>query len=98
MRRMATLHITEAELARDVHAVLEQVKQGGEVVIEQDSRPVAIIQSAPPPAGRLVSESIAIARQREKERGYAVVLDPDFAEDVEEVATNRQPWNPTSWD
>jgi hypothetical protein len=46
----------------------------------------------------LLSESIAIARQREKERGYAAVLDPDFAEDVEDIVRNRQLWNPTSWD
>jgi hypothetical protein len=45
----------------------------------------------------LLSESIAIARQRERERG-AAVLDPDFAEDMEEIVRNRQLWNPTSWD
>ena len=41
---MAVLHITEAELARDVHAVLEKVREGAEVVIEQDHRPVAVIK------------------------------------------------------
>ena len=94
---MATLHITEADLAKDVHAVLEQVKQGGEVVIEQDNRPVAVIK----PAGdgpRTLSESIARAKKREEERGYRVVLDPDFAEDMEQIVRNRQPWNPKSWD
>jgi antitoxin (DNA-binding transcriptional repressor) of toxin-antitoxin stability system len=43
---MATLHISEAELARDLHAVLEQVRQGGEVVVEQDDRPGAIMKPA----------------------------------------------------
>ena len=95
-RGMATTHITEAELARDLHAILEQIRQGGEVVVEQDHRPVAIMKPAEQP-GRLLSESIAIARQREKERG-AAVLDPDFAEDMEEIVRNRQLWNPTSWD
>ena len=90
------MHITEAELARDLHAILEQIRQGGEVVVEQDHRPVAIMKPAEQP-GRLLSESIAIARQREKERG-AAVLDPDFAEDMEEIVRNRQLWNPTSWD
>jgi antitoxin (DNA-binding transcriptional repressor) of toxin-antitoxin stability system len=94
---MAVLHISEADLARDVHAVLEQVRQGGEVVVEQDHQPVAIIQPARQP-GRLLSESIAIARQRERERGYAAILDPDFADDVEEIVRNRQLWNPPSWD
>ncbi len=85
---MAALHISEAELARDLHAVLEQVRLGGEVVIEQDHRPVAIIKPAEQP-GRLLSESIAIARKLEQERGYAVVLDPDFADDIEDIVRNR---------
>jgi antitoxin (DNA-binding transcriptional repressor) of toxin-antitoxin stability system len=38
---MATLHITEAELARDVHSVLSKVQEGVDVVVEQDHRPVA---------------------------------------------------------
>ena len=42
---MASLHITEAELARDVHAVLQKVRKGIEVVIEEDHRAVAIIRS-----------------------------------------------------
>jgi antitoxin (DNA-binding transcriptional repressor) of toxin-antitoxin stability system len=94
---MAALHISEAELARDLHAVLERVRQGVEVVVEQDHQPVAIMKPAEPP-GRLLSESIDIARQREKERGSAAVLDPDFAEDVEDIVRSRQLWNPASWD
>jgi antitoxin (DNA-binding transcriptional repressor) of toxin-antitoxin stability system len=94
---MATLHITEAELARDLHAVLEEVRRGSEVVVEEDDQPVAIMRPAEQP-GRLLSESIAIAREREKERGSAAVLDPDFAEDMEDIVRNRSLWNPTSWD
>jgi hypothetical protein len=41
-----TVRITEAELARDVRAVLAQVEQGSEVIIEQeDHRPVAVIRA-----------------------------------------------------
>jgi hypothetical protein len=36
---MATVRMSESELARDLHAVLAQVQQGVEVVIEQDHRP-----------------------------------------------------------
>jgi antitoxin (DNA-binding transcriptional repressor) of toxin-antitoxin stability system len=42
---MAELHMTVAELARDVHAVLEKVRHGAEVIIEQDHRPVAVIKT-----------------------------------------------------
>jgi antitoxin (DNA-binding transcriptional repressor) of toxin-antitoxin stability system len=94
---MAVVHISEADLARDVHGVLEKVRSGAEVVIEQDDRPVAVIK-APKGPGRMLSECIAIAKQREMERGYAVTLDPDFAADVEDIVRGRQPWNPPSWD
>jgi antitoxin (DNA-binding transcriptional repressor) of toxin-antitoxin stability system len=94
---MAALHISEAELARDLHAVLEQVRRGGEVVVERDHQPVAIMKPAEQP-GRLLSESIATARQRERAHGPAAVLDADFAEDMEDIVRNRQLWNPPSWD
>jgi len=93
MENMAQVHMTEAELARDLHTVLEKVRQGAEVVIEHDHRPVAVIKTPGP--GRMLSACIAHAEQREKERGYAVTLDPDFAADVEEIARNRQPWPPS---
>ena len=89
--------MSEAELARDLHAVLEKVRDGAEVIVEHEHRPVARITPVRGP-GRTLSEAIAIAKQREKERGYAVTLDPEFATDVEEVVRNRQPWNPPSWD
>jgi antitoxin (DNA-binding transcriptional repressor) of toxin-antitoxin stability system len=92
-----TVHITEAELARDPRSALEQVRQGNEVVIEQDREAVAVIRPAQPQAVT-ISEAVARARQREQERGHAVVLDPDFAEDVAEVVRNREPWNPPSWE
>jgi hypothetical protein len=37
---MAQVHMTEAELARDLHAVLEQVRQGAEIIVERDATPV----------------------------------------------------------
>src|SRR5712692_6489754 len=43
-RNRMTVHMTEAELARDLHRVLEKVRQGVEVVIEEDHRPVAVIK------------------------------------------------------
>jgi antitoxin (DNA-binding transcriptional repressor) of toxin-antitoxin stability system len=94
---MAVLHITEAELARDIHGVLEKIRQGAEIIVEHEHKPVARMTSVRGP-GRLLSECIAIAKQRERERGYAITLDPDFANDVEEIVRDRQPWNPPSWD
>ena len=61
---MAALRITEAELARDIHGVLAKVRQGTEIVVEQDHNPVAVIRS-PLPKGRLLSECIALAEARD---------------------------------
>ena len=75
---MGQVHMTEAELARELHGVLTKVQQGIEVVIEQDHRPVAVIRS-PLPKGRLLSECIALAEAR----GSMATLDEGFMKDVE---------------
>jgi antitoxin (DNA-binding transcriptional repressor) of toxin-antitoxin stability system len=94
METMATVHMSEAELARDLHAALAKVQQGVEIVIEQDHRPVAVLMPSKP-AGRLISEIVADL----KARGSNAVMDDDFARDVAEVIkAQRHPWNPPSWD
>jgi antitoxin (DNA-binding transcriptional repressor) of toxin-antitoxin stability system len=94
MGSMGTVRITEAELARDLHGVLAKVQQGLEVVIEQDHRPVAILRP-PHRSGRLVSEILREARQRNS----TVTLDEDFGADMEAViASQQQPWTPPSWE
>lgn len=89
-----TLRNTEAELARDIHAVLASVQEGIEIVVEQDHRPVAVIKS-PLMKGRKISGVIAPLEAS----GANVVIDEDFARDVEEgIRAHREPWNPPSWD
>jgi antitoxin (DNA-binding transcriptional repressor) of toxin-antitoxin stability system len=91
---MAQVHMTEGELAHDLHGVLDRVQQGVEVVVEQDHRPVAVIHS-PLPKGRLLSECIALSEAR----GSAATLDQGFMKDVEEgIAHHSQPWNPPAWE
>lgn len=91
---MATLRNTEAELARDVHAVLAKVQEGIEVIVEQDHRPVATIRP-PRRSGRPISECIASARAS----GSKATLDGGFGKDVEEgIGERSQPWNPLFWD
>ena len=80
-----TLRITEAELARDVGAVLDKVQQGSEVVIErEDQRTVAIV-SAPPRGGRPIDDMLRDARARNS----TVTLDEDFGRDMEEIIAMR---------
>lgn len=84
--------MTEAELARDLHAVLAQA--GLEVIVERDHRPVAVIKPSSLP-GRMISEVVSEL----KARGPTAVLDDDFARDIEEgIKAQRQPWNPPAWD
>ena len=88
------VRITEAELARDLHAILARVQDGMEVIVEQNHRPVAVIKPSRP-TGRNISEVVAEL----KARGSTAVLDDDFAHDTEEgIEAQRQPWNPPSWD
>ncbi len=91
---METVHITEAELARDTHAVLAKVQEGVEVIVEQDHRPVAVIHT-PQRSGKRISEILHEA----KERNSTAILDPDLGKDLESViASHQQPWNPPSWE
>jgi antitoxin (DNA-binding transcriptional repressor) of toxin-antitoxin stability system len=94
---MATVHITEAELARDIHSVLAQVQEGVEVIVEQDHRPVAVIKTPQGP-GRKISECIALAKVYEEKLGYAPVPDADFAKDVRAaIDAHREPLSPPAW-
>jgi len=93
---LPVVHISETELARNVRSVLARVETGAEVVIERDSRPVAVLRGAAP-VRRTISECIALAKAHEEETGQSPILDPDFAEDVEDIIRNLKPWNPPSW-
>lgn len=85
---MAVLRITEAELARDLHAVLEKVQMGTEVIIEQNSHPVAVLR-APEPCRRKLSEIVASPSEHS-----TATLDPDFAADVQEfIDSHRETLN-----
>ncbi len=91
---MAVIHMSEAEVVRDIATVLAQVRQGSEIIIEQNHRPVAVIRPSKP-TGRMTSEVIADL----KARASNAVIDDDFAHDIEEgIKAHRQPWNPPSWE
>ena len=76
---MAVLHMSEADVVKDIAAVLVKVREGSEIVIEHDNRPVAIIRPSSP-AGRMISEVIADL----KARGSEATMDEDFARDIAE--------------
>lgn len=90
---MAQLHMTEAELVRDIESVLEKVRQGADVVVEQDYRSIAVIRPVKGP-GRPIDECIALAKARDS----GATLDEDFAKDLEETIANRQPLDTSVWE
>ena len=94
---MATIHISEAEAARDFAGLMARVRAGAEVVIENGSLMVAVLH-APVPPRRSISESIALAEARSKELGHAPVMDAGFAADMEEIIRNRKPRDTSAWD
>ena len=82
------IHISEEEAARDFASVLARVRDGAEVVIESDTRAVAVLRPAVAPGARLLSESIALAEAH----GSTATLDRDFSRDLEEIInSHREP-------
>ncbi len=81
---MATIHISEAEAARDFAGLMAKVRAGAEIVIEHGTNPLAVLHSAVP-SPRTISESIEIARKLQQETGEAPILEADFAGDAAEI-------------
>lgn len=94
---MATVHIPESEAVRDLPALLARVRAGEEIVIEKDASASVVLRTAEP-KGRLLSESIALAKAHAKELGYEPRMDPDFAADLEEIIRERRPRSTSAWD
>jgi hypothetical protein len=63
MEAMATVHISEAELARDVRGALAKVQQGLEIVIEREYRTIAVLR-ARCSRGRPILEILREVRRR----------------------------------
>ena len=84
MEVMATVHMSDAEVARDLYAVLAQVQLGIEVVIEKDHRPIAVLRSSESGRpGRKLGECIAMAKAYEARLGDAPLPDDNFEKDVQ---------------
>ena len=94
---MATIHISEAEAARDFAGLMARVRAGVEVVID-DASPAVKLSLVAERRGRLLSESIALAEAHAKEFGYEPVMDAEFAADMEEIIRNSKPRDTTAWD
>lgn len=90
---MLQVHMTEAEIAGNFAAALEKVRQGLEVVIERENRPIAVLKAAEPPR-RTIAEILALMP-----KDSTAVMDADFARDVEAgIEAHREPLDASKWD
>ena len=92
------IHISEAEATSNFASLMARVREGAEVIIERDAKPVAIVRPAEPVHGRPILECIALAETHTRELGYEPTLDADFADDLEEIINNRKPRNVSTWE
>jgi len=94
---MATIHISEADAARDFPGLMERVRAGEEVLID-DVSPAVKLSAVPARAGRFVSESIALAKAHAEKMGYEPVMDAEFAADMDDIIRKRKPRDTSAWD
>jgi len=93
IRGMSAIHINEADLARNIAALLDRVQTGVDVVIERDERPVAILRAAEPRRRKLSEIAASLSKDS------TATLDAGFAADVQAfVDSHREPLNPPEWD
>ena len=62
------IHVSETEARDDFASLLDRVRAGAEIVIEDNSNPVAVLRPASPPPSRRLSESIALAEEHAETR------------------------------
>jgi len=89
---MAVIHISEAEAARDLPALLAKVRAGEEIRIATNTSTIALTAEA---RRKTLSEAIRLAEERDED----ITLDDQFSTDLDAVVTNheheagsRDPW------
>lgn len=85
--------MSEAEIARDFAAALARVREGAEIVIEDGHRRIAVIKPLEEP-GRPIDECIALLAGR----GSSATLDDAFADDLNEIISQRRPIDTSAWE
>ena len=86
---MATIHMSEADAARDFAGLMARVRAGVEVVID-DASPAVKLSVVAASSGRLLSESLALAESHAEEAGEEPFMDAGFAADIEEIIRSRR--------
>jgi hypothetical protein len=88
------IHISNKEAATtNVATLLEHVRSGAEVVLDDGTRLLALPPAAEP-SRRTISECVALLPEES-----TATVDPDFAKDVAAaIESHSEPLNPPAWD
>jgi antitoxin (DNA-binding transcriptional repressor) of toxin-antitoxin stability system len=93
---MAVIHVSEAEAAHDLSALIDQVSAGERVEIDRGSQSFAIVPAPTiPPKSRTLSEAIRLL----EEQGSNVLLDDKFGDDLEAaIASHAHEVGRNAWE
>jgi len=87
------LHISEAELVREIASLLDRVQSGTEIVIERDAKPIAVLRAAEPRRRKLSEIAAALPKNS------TATVDPNFEADVQAfIDCHREPLRSAEWD
>jgi antitoxin (DNA-binding transcriptional repressor) of toxin-antitoxin stability system len=88
------IYLSEAEAAAtNVSSLLDRVRAGMEIIIENEKRPIAVFRAVEP-GRRTIFECIQLLPEDSK-----ATIDPDFSRDVNAaIDSQREPLNPPAWD
>ncbi len=77
------IHISEAEAASNFADVLARVRAGAEIVIDGHEPVVVVVRPSKPEPGRLLSESIALAKKHAEDWATVPRSTPTSGADLE---------------
>ena len=87
------MHISEAELVREIASLLDRVQSGTEIVIERDAKPIAVLRAAEPRRRKLSEIAAALPKNS------TATVDPNFEADVQAfIDCHREPLRSAEWD
>jgi antitoxin (DNA-binding transcriptional repressor) of toxin-antitoxin stability system len=90
---MAAVHMTEADLVRDIASVMDRVQSGEEIIIERDARPLAVLRAATPRRRKLSEIMAALPEDSEARPDADFATEPSVGMDVQVIKNRVQAMN-----
>ena len=84
---MAIIHVSEAEAALTLPALLSQVSLGTEIRIDRGDQTIAVLQ---PPSAIPIRKTLSEAIRHAEERNSSLTLDDQWGSDLEAVIKQHE--------